>query len=81
MTMNELYLSKGYYNLCLAILMQAKKDAKIRKYEYDVYRFFNNSYVFDLCRDYIELYRDREVELYKFKLVEQLGITARASIH
>lgn len=67
MTMNELYLSKGYYNLCMAILKQAGKDAKIKKYEYDVDWFFNNSYVIDLCRNYIELYRDREVELYKFK--------------
>lgn len=50
-----------------AILKQAGKDAKIKKYEYDVDWFFNNSYVFDLCRNYIELYRDREVELYKFK--------------
>ena len=67
MTMNELYLSKGYYNLCMAILKQAKEDAKIKKYELEVDWFFNNSYVFDLCRNYIELYRDREVELYKFK--------------
>lgn len=29
--MNELYLSKGYYNLCMAILKQAKKDAKSKK--------------------------------------------------
>lgn len=31
MTMNELYLSKGYYNLCIAILKQAGKDAKNQK--------------------------------------------------
>lgn len=67
MTMNELYLSKGYYNLCIAILKQAGKDAKIKKYEYDVDWFFNNSYVFDLCKNYIKLYRSKEVELYKFK--------------
>ena len=29
--------------------------------------FFNNSYVFDLCKDYIELYRNKEVKLYKLK--------------
>lgn len=67
MIMNELYLLEGYYNLCMAILKQAKKDAKIREYEYDVDRFFNNSYVFDLCKNYIESYRNKEVELYKFK--------------
>ena len=65
--MNELYLSNGYYNLCMAILKQAKKDAKIKEYELEVDRFFNNSYVFDLCKNYIKLYRGKEVELYKFK--------------
>ena len=67
MTMNELYLSKGYYNLCMAILNQAKKDAKIKSNKYDLDCFFNNSYVFDLCKNYIKLYRSKEVELYKFK--------------
>ena len=65
--MNELYLSKGYYNLCMAILNQAKKDAKIKSNKYDLDCFFNNSYVFDLCKNYIKLYRSKEVELYKFK--------------
>ena len=65
--MNELYLSKGYYNLCMAILKQAKKDAKSKKNKYDVDWFFNNSYVFDLCKSYIELYRNKEVKLYKLK--------------
>ena len=67
MTMNELYLSKGYYNLCMAILKQAKEDAKIKKYEVEVDCFFDNSYLFDLCKNYIKLYRDRETELYNFK--------------
>ena len=65
--MNELYLSKGYYNLCMAILNQAKKDAKIKSNKYDLDCFFNNSHVFDLCKNYIELYRSKEVELYKLK--------------
>jgi len=38
--MNELYLSKGYYNLCMAILKQAKKDAKSKKNKYEVDCFF-----------------------------------------
>lgn len=65
--MNELYLSKGYYNLCMAIFKQAKKDAKSKKNKYEVDWFFNNSYVFDLCKGYIELYRNKEVKLYKLK--------------
>ena len=38
-----------------------------KKYELEVDWFFNNSYVFDLCKNYIKLYRSKEVELYKFK--------------
>lgn len=63
----ELYLSKGYYQLCMAILKQAEKDKDSEKYGLEVKLFYDNSYVFDLCKNYIELYRDREVELYNFK--------------
>lgn len=44
-----------------------KKGCKIKKNKYDVDWFFNNSYVFDLCKNYIELYRSKEVKLYKLK--------------
>lgn len=63
----ELYLSKAYYQLCMAILKQAQIDKDSEKYGLEVKLFYDNSYVFDLCKDYIELYRDREVELSNFK--------------
>lgn len=64
---NELYLSKGYYKLCLAIIKQANTDKEMNKYQYECEDFFNNSYVFKLCENYIKLYRNREINLYSFK--------------
>lgn len=44
-----------------------KRMQNQKKNKYEVDCFFNNSYVFDLCKDYIELYRNKEVKLYKLK--------------
>lgn len=66
-------LNKNYYNLCLAVLQRAEQDIKgcsvLYRYskrqmlnEIETARksaevFFNNSFMFNIIKDYISLYR------------------------
>lgn len=66
-------LNENYYNLCIAILGRAEQDIKgcsvlyraneksmlneIETARQSAKNFFNNSYVFNLVKDYIFLYR------------------------
>ena len=66
-------LNKNYYNLCLAVLQRAEQDRKgcsvLYRYskrqmlnEIETARqsaevFFNNSFMFNLIKEYVSLYR------------------------
>ena len=66
-------MNKNYYNLCLAVLQRAEQDIKgcsvlywgskkSKTNEIEMARqsaevFFNNSFMFNLIKDYVSLYR------------------------